>query len=137
MFGGAPPRMLNSVVYSIDTTVLNSHYRLASGEVSIHEYRNRPVARSLIDAAMDELLDQASDGLLRSDPGLSNGYREAEETIRAAGRRLVRNSAFRTNQHALDADYFFMTPATRYPLLSMNKPTVTDVSCWPRETQKV
>lgn len=98
---------LVSVVYSIDTTVLNSHYRLASGEVSIHEYRNRPVARSLIDAAMDELLDQASDGLLRSDPGLSNDYREAEETIRAAGRRLVRNSAFRTNQHALDADYFF------------------------------
>lgn len=98
---------LVSVIYSIDTKVLNSYYRLALGEVSIHEYLNRPVARSLIDATMDELLAQASDGLLRPDPGLSNDYREAEETIRTAGRRLVRNAAFRTNQHALDADYFF------------------------------
>jgi hypothetical protein len=48
-----------------------------------------PVARSLIDAVIDELLYQASDGLLRPDPGLSSEGPEAEEIIRSAGRRLV------------------------------------------------
>lgn len=98
---------LVSEVLSVITAALDSYHRLQSDEVMIHEYWNMPVVRSLIDAAIIELLEEASDGLLRPDPGLNNMYREAEETVRSAGRRLVRNSAFRTNHHALDADYFF------------------------------
>ncbi|MGH9929701.1 MAG: hypothetical protein ACREA9_10825 [Pyrinomonadaceae bacterium] len=108
---------LVSAVLSVETDVLNSYHRLTSGEVSIHEYRKMPVARSLIDGAIDELLTQASEGLLRPDPGLSNEYREAEETIRSAGRRLASNTAFRTNQHALDADYFFYDACDKISLM--------------------
>lgn len=108
---------LVSAVLSVEADVLNSYHRLASDEVSIHEYRTMPVARSLIDAVIDELLDQTSDGLLRPDPGLASEGREADETIRAAGRRLASNAAFRTNQHALDADYFFYDACDKISLL--------------------
>jgi hypothetical protein len=108
---------LVSAVLSVETDVLNSYHRLSSAEVSIHEYRKMPVARSLIDAAIDELLYQASDGLLRPDPGLASEGPEAEETVRSAGRRLASNTAFRTNQHALDADYFFYDACDKVSLL--------------------
>lgn len=108
---------LVSAVLSVQADILNSYHRLASGELSIHEYRTMPVARSLIDAVIDELLYQASDGLLRPDPGLGSEGPEAEETIRSAGRRLARNTAFRTNQHALDADYFFYDACDKISLL--------------------
>src|ERR1700730_740378 len=107
---------LVSAVLSVETDILNSYHRLTFGEVSLHEYRNMPVARSLIDAVVDELLIQASEGLLRPDPGLTKEYREVEETIRSAGRRLARNTAFRTNR-ALDADYFFYDACDRISLL--------------------
>lgn len=108
---------LVSAVLSVEADILNSYHRLASGEVNIHEYRKMPVARSLIDAATDELLYQASEGLLRPDPGLGSEGPEAEETIRSAGRRLASNTAFRTNQHALDADYFFYDACDKISLL--------------------
>ncbi len=108
---------LVSAVMSVDTDVLNSYHRLSTAEVSIHEYRKAPVARSLVDAVIEELLMQASDGLLRPDPGLSNDYREAEDTIRSAGRRLAANVAFRTNQHSLDADYLFFNACDKISLL--------------------
>jgi hypothetical protein len=108
---------LVSAVLSVETDVLSSYHRLASAEVSIHEYRKMPVARSLIDAAIDELLHQASEELLRPDPGLASEGREVEETIRSAGRRLASNTAFRTNQHALDSDYFFYDACDKISLL--------------------
>src|SRR5919206_1566482 len=86
---------LVSAVLSVETHILNSYHRLALDRVHIHEYRTMPVARSLIDAVIDELLYQAADGLLRPDPGLDSEGPEAEETIRSAGRRLARNTAFR------------------------------------------
>lgn len=93
---------LVSTVLSVRTDVLNSFHRLSSGEVSLHPYRNMPVSRSLVDAAIDELLDEAAIGLLMPDPGLRTRERKAEETVRAAGRRLVRDSAFRVNRGDLD-----------------------------------
>jgi hypothetical protein len=108
---------LVSAVLSVETHILNSYHRLALDRVHIHEYRTMPVARSLIDAVIDELLYQAADGLLRPDPGLDSEGPEAEETIRSAGRRLARNTAFRTNQHALDSDYFFYDTCDKISLL--------------------
>lgn len=89
---------LVSAVLSVRTDVLNSHHRLPSGEVSLHPYRKMRVARSLIEAAIYELLDEAADGLLVPQPGLRSRDREAEETLRSAGRRLAMDTAFRVNQ---------------------------------------
>ena len=95
---------LVSAVLSVCTDTLNSRHRLTSGEVNLHPYRTMPVARSLIDAAIYELLSDAADGLLMPDPGLRTKDREAEETVRSAGRRLAVDTAFRVNQ---DADRYY------------------------------
>src|SRR5947209_8366885 len=52
-----------AVLY-VNTEVLNSRHRLTSGEVSLHPYRTMPVSRSLIDAVIEEILEQAAVGLL-------------------------------------------------------------------------
>lgn len=98
---------LVSAVLSVRTDVLNSRHRLTSGEVSLHPYRKMPVSRSLIDAAIYELLTQAAEGLLMPDPGLRTKDREAEETIRSAGRRLAMDTAFRVNQHGIEGVHGF------------------------------
>jgi hypothetical protein len=98
---------LVSAVLSVRTDVLNSHHRLTTGEVNIHAYRRLPVARSLIDAAIYELLDEAADGLLVPEPGLRTRGREAEETVRSAGRRLAMDTAFRVNQEDMDGVHGF------------------------------
>jgi hypothetical protein len=98
---------LVSAVLSVRTEVLNSRHRLSSGEVSLHPYRKMPVSRSLIDAAIHELLIQAAEGLLVPEPGLRTREREAEETVRSAGRRLARDTAFRVNQHGIEGVHGF------------------------------
>lgn len=96
-----------SAVLSVRTSTLNSRHRLFSGEVRIHPYRNIPVSRSLVDAAIEELLNEAAEGLLMPDPGLRTRGRDAQETIRSAGRHLARDAAFRVNQRDLDGFYGF------------------------------
>lgn len=98
---------LVSAVLSVRTDILNSRHRLTSGEVSLHPYRKMPVTRSLIDAAIHELLIQAAEGLLVPEPGLRTREREAEETVRSAGRRLARDTAFRVNQHGIEGVHGF------------------------------
>jgi hypothetical protein len=98
---------LVSAVLSVRTDVLNSRHRLSSGEVSLHPYRNIPVSRSLVDAAIEELLNEAAAGLLVPDPGLRTRSREAEEIVRSAGRQLVRDAAFRVNRRDLGGFYGF------------------------------
>jgi hypothetical protein len=98
---------LVSAVLSVRTDVLNSRHRLFSGEVSLHAYRKIPVSRSLIDAAIEELLKQAAEGLLMPDAGLGTGSRESEELIRAAGRHLTRDTAFSVNRRDVGAFHRF------------------------------
>lgn len=98
---------LVSAVLSVSTDVLNSRYRLSTGEISLHPYRKISVPRSLIDAAIDELLDETADGLLMPDPGLRTRDREADEIVRSAGRHLARGAAFRVNLKDLDGYYGF------------------------------
>ncbi len=93
---------LVSAVLSVRTDALNAHHRLASGEVSVHLYRTMPVAKSLIDATITEILDEAADGLLMPEPGFRTRTREAEETIRAAGRALTIQTAYRVNRRDID-----------------------------------
>ena len=98
---------LVSAVLSVSTDVLNSRHRLTSGEVEVNPVRKMSVSRSLIDAAIDEVLEQAAVGLLMPDPGLRTRGREAEETVRSAGRRLVRDTAYRVNPKDLVGFYRF------------------------------
>lgn len=98
---------LVSAVLSVRTDVLSSRHRLSSGEVSLHPYRKIPVSLSLIDATIEELLNEAAAGLLVPDPGLRSRSREAEEIVRSAGRNLVRDAAFRVNRRDLGGFYGF------------------------------
>jgi len=106
---------LVSAVLSVETDVLNSYHRLASAEVSIHEYRKKPVARSLIDAAIDELSISIW------------GTPQTRSRTRKRGRGLRDNSLSRPSScqqrglshqpHALDADYFFYDACDKISLL--------------------
>lgn len=98
---------LVSAVLSVRTDVLNARHRLSAGEIQVNPVRKLSVSRSLIDAAIDELLEQAAVGLLMPDPGLRTRDREAEETVRSAGRRLVRDTAFRVNHREIGGFYRF------------------------------
>lgn len=98
---------LVSTVLSVRTDVLNSRHRLFSGEVSLHAYRKIQVSRSLIDAAIAELLNQAAQGILMPDAGLESRSRVPEETIRSAGRHLTRDTAFRVNRRDVGAFHRF------------------------------
>lgn len=109
-FASAPELVegyLVSAVLSVRTDVLNSHHRLFSGEVSLHPYRKLQVSRSLIDTAIEELLIEAAEGLLKPDAGLGNRSRESEEIIRSAGRHLTRDTAFRVNRRDVGAFHRF------------------------------
>ncbi len=98
---------LVSAVLSVRTDILNSRHRLSSCEVSLHSHRNMPVSRSLIDAAIGELLNQSAEELLMPDPGLRTREREAEETVRSSGRRLAMDTAFRVNRQDIDGVHGF------------------------------
>lgn len=89
---------LVSTVLSVRSDVLNARHRLSSDRISLHELRTIAVSRSLIDAAIDEILSQSADGLLMPDAGLKTIDRDASETIRAAGRHLAIHAAFRVNR---------------------------------------
>jgi len=93
---------LVSAVLSVSTRDLNSHHRLASGEVNVHPYRTMPVAKSLIDATITEILDEAADGLLMPEAGLRTRDRGADEIIRSAGRHLAIQTAYRVNRRDID-----------------------------------
>jgi sensor domain DACNG-containing protein/sensor domain DACNH-containing protein/DisA checkpoint controller-like protein len=101
------PQLVNgylvSVVLGVSTAALEHRYRLSSPTVAWpHEYRVTPVARSLIDAAIGELLTDAADGLLKPDPGLPTVDRRADEVLRSAARRLTMNTALRADPTAFE-----------------------------------
>jgi DNA integrity scanning protein DisA with diadenylate cyclase activity len=91
---------LVSVVIGLQRNILLSYYRLNRDSVPIRECREMPVTRSLLDAAVAEFLDAAAEDLRKPNPGLSDTRREAEEIVRAAGRRLTRDVAYRADQNS-------------------------------------
>ena len=103
---------LVSVVLSVGTNVLDSYCRLATDSVPLHDYRRIPVCRSLLDAVISELLFEFADCLLRPDPGLRTGSREADEIIRSAARRLARDITLRADPHGVEGMYQFFETIT-------------------------
>jgi len=89
---------LVSIVLSVRTDVLNSHHRLKTDRVNIHQLRTTEVSRSLLDATIRQILNEASDELSLPEAGLRTLDRDTGDTLRAAGRRLAIDCAFRVNR---------------------------------------
>lgn len=110
-FFASMPELVNgylvSAVLGVATDALESQHRLSSSTVALHEYRELAVARSLIDAAIGELLAEVADGLLRPDPGLRTSDRRADEILRSAARRLASDTAFRADPGAFEGVHGF------------------------------
>jgi sensor domain DACNG-containing protein/sensor domain DACNH-containing protein/DisA checkpoint controller-like protein len=110
-FFGSLPELVNgylvSVVLGVSADALESRYRLSSPTVAWHAHRVVPVARSLIDAAIAELLADAADGLLRPDAGLRIADRRPDEVLRSAARRLAMDTAFRADATAFEGFHAF------------------------------
>jgi DNA integrity scanning protein DisA with diadenylate cyclase activity len=108
---------LVSAVLGVQTDILDGYHRLSTDVVAIHKYRTWPVSRSLIDAAIAEVLSEASDGLLRPDPGLRFGRRQADEIIRTAAQRLALDTAFRANPGGIEGCHGFYDACNRISAL--------------------
>ena len=109
-FASIPERVgsyLVSVVIGLQQEVLSSYYSLNRSSVPIHEYRHTRVARSLIDASITEFFSDSAEELRKPDPGYSELRREAEDSIRSAGRQLTRDIAFRADPNSFGWDGLF------------------------------
>jgi hypothetical protein len=92
-----------SVVLGVQSTVLLAYPSLTRSSVNvIHEYRPTPVAVSLIDAVIVELLRQATDDLLRPDPGSGLYSRDPDDFLRKAGDKLVQGVAARVDPTCIE-----------------------------------
>ena len=89
---------LVSVVLSVRSDVLNSYHRLKTDRVNVHQLRTTEVSRSLIDATIRQILSEASDEVVLPEAGLRTLDRDTGDTLRAAGRRLAIDCAFRVNR---------------------------------------
>jgi hypothetical protein len=108
---------LVSAVLGVQTDVLDEYHRLSTDVIAIHEYRKCSVSRSLIDAAIVEVVSEAADGLLRPDPGLRLNGRGADEIIRSAAQRLARDTAFRANPSGIEGCHGFYSACSRIAAL--------------------
>ena len=89
---------LVSVILSVRADVLNAYYRLETDHVNVHALRKAEVSRSLIDATIRQVLSEAADCVLLPDAGLRTIDRDSGETVRAAGRNLAIDCAYRINR---------------------------------------
>lgn len=85
----------------LQNEVLRSHVALHTAEVHGHGRRVR-VATSLIDAAMLEFLDLTTLELARPQPGRELSQIDPEETLRAAGRRLMNSVVWRIDENSVE-----------------------------------
>lgn len=85
------------------------HRHLQTRVVPLHEYRNVSVTRSLLDAAISILLEEAADQLTKPEPGRFFDRRDTDELVRAAGRQLAMDVAFRADSHELEGFHGFFS----------------------------
>lgn len=89
---------LVSTVLGLQEEVLDSHPSLAIDRAMIHEYRSIKVSKSLIDAAVDEYLQDVSGELRKPDAGEGiGGGKSSSELLRAAGNRLLSGAAYKAD----------------------------------------
>ena len=85
----------------LQNEVLRSHVSLRTAEVHVHGRRVR-VATSLIDAAMLEFLESTTLEMTRPQPGRELSQIDPEETLRAAGRRLMNSVVWRIDESSVE-----------------------------------
>jgi len=85
----------------LQTERLRTLDRLSAAEVVVHGRRVR-VPTSLTDAAMLEFLEQIALELARPQPGRELSQIEPEETLRAAGRRLMNGLVWRIDDRSVE-----------------------------------
>jgi hypothetical protein len=98
-----------SVALGVQSSVLGAYPSLNRSSVNvIHEYRPTPVAVSFIDATVTELLGQATEDLLRPDPGSGLYGRDADDFLRRAGDKFAQGVAARVDPMCIEgADGLF------------------------------
>jgi hypothetical protein len=91
------------VVLGLQKCLVDSYYSLRQHTVQMHEYRSVPVSVSLIEAAVVEFLSESTEQLLKANPGMGSITSESdtEETLRAAGNRLVEGLVWRVDQNCI------------------------------------
>jgi hypothetical protein len=90
---------LVSTVIGLQTSVLESHYEMTKASVPLHECRDIPVARSIIDAVIQQVLISSADELQKPDAGASFSAIGVEETLRAAAAQLMTDAVWRIDQN--------------------------------------
>jgi len=103
---------LVSVVLGLQEDLLESHYHLARNKVALHEYRDVDVPISLVDAAIYEFLDKASEELTKPEPGLDIKTIEAEELLRIAGSRLMTGIVWKVDQNRIEGMHHLFRACT-------------------------
>jgi hypothetical protein len=90
---------LVSTVLGLQEDVVSSYASLDGGRARIHEYGSFKLAVSLIDATVDEFLNNAARELERPDAGEGWGSaRTPGEVIRSAGARFTMDCAYRADR---------------------------------------
>lgn len=89
------------VVLGLEEHVIRTYYSLQKSSVALHEYRQIPVAISLIDATIDKFLGHSTAELLKPDPGCGLMSLDTEELLRSAGNRLMTGVVLRIDQQCI------------------------------------
>lgn len=97
---------LVSLVLGLQEEVLESHPYLTIDRAAIHEYRSTKVPISLIDAVIDEYLQDVAGELLKPDAGAGiGGGTSSDELLRAAGKRLLTGASYKADETSIQTGY--------------------------------
>jgi hypothetical protein len=107
------------VALGLQNTVLSAYLRKTT--TKMHEHRHIRVAASLIEAAADTFLGEATEELLRPDPGLSKTRRHPDELLRSAGDKFMAGLACRVDQNCLEGIYGLFRSLTTISSLHYEK----------------
>lgn len=114
-------RYWTCVVLGLQNSVLSAYTSLKTSYVKMHELRHIPVPTSFIEAAVDAFLRQATDELLRPNPGLGRNDRDFEELLRAAGDGFMTGLVWRIDQNCIEGMYGLFRSLTTVSSLPYEK----------------
>lgn len=91
-----------STVLGLQTSVLSSHYAMRRDAVPLHECRDIPVARSFIEAVLQQFLASSADELEKPDAGAWLSKINTEETLRSAATLFMRGIVWRIDRDRIE-----------------------------------
>lgn len=93
---------LVATVLGLQTSIIASHYTLSKTTVPLHECRDIPVARSFIDAVIQQFLASSADELQRPNAGAGLSEIDTEETLRSAASQLITGIVWRIDKNRIE-----------------------------------